>query len=176
MTKTTNGVVSPTSPADYADSCVRYVKEATGFDLDGTQDTLPLVDHYLRQEPVPEGDTLVLVGTVAGAYFGEVVRSHLGWQWGAFEAEEPQIWRLRSPGGDVSFNPAGAALEAVLREPVAGWHGHLATRDTLLTKLEQLLEALGPVEEARFYDLTIRYEVVEELHVALGGAPPQKDG
>jgi hypothetical protein len=38
-----------TEVGDLAESCVRFVHEALGLTLDYTAETLPVLDHYLRE-------------------------------------------------------------------------------------------------------------------------------
>jgi hypothetical protein len=129
---------SPPSPpaliGELADACVRFVEKAVGIAPDYTFETLPLVDHWLREAreaalararsaslvsasqggQAPVDETLRLVAAAAGAYFGEVVlRRYPGW------------WRLVDDGTDghrvelrevfLAFHPMGFAYALLLR-------------------------------------------------------------
>ena len=75
---------APSEIVDLSQACVRYVHDSLGFALDFTRETLPVLDHYLRQSVRGARDEAVdLMARVAGAYFGEVVRRSLpGVRWG----------------------------------------------------------------------------------------------
>ena len=96
----------PAKVAEYAAQAVAYVQRALGLTLEFDSDTLPLLDHYLRNVPQDQTATLELVVVTAGAYFGEVVRRRLGGRWDV-TAESAQDWRMILPTG-VSFSPAGS--------------------------------------------------------------------
>ena len=87
---TVNGVAgdasdaaSPTEIVDLAASCVRFVQRSTGVALDGTPETLPLLDHYLRtgaSAAASREEARDVVVLAAGAYVGEIVRrAHASW-------------------------------------------------------------------------------------------------
>lgn len=118
---------SPAEVADLAAACVRFVKEAVGFDLDGSPETLPVVDHWLEQAraAVPEGERgelgpqLRLAALAAGAYFGEVVLGqHEGW-WRADSRDASGELRVELARAFVSFSPMAMAA-ALLTRPEDG--------------------------------------------------------
>jgi hypothetical protein len=89
----TNGVTphpadapSPDEIVDLAASCVRFVERATKIALDGSPETLPILDHYLKGSANPAAareEARELVVLAAGAYLGEIVRKRY-----------PSWWRL----------------------------------------------------------------------------------
>jgi hypothetical protein len=155
---------APDAVRDLADGCVRYVKRALQIELDYTPDTLPLLDHYLRNaSDISQEQVLSLVAPAAGAYFGEVVRRTLGpcrWHWveGDFSA-----CRLEFERCFLSFNPIGSALATLL----SGDAEHYGGQPALLAEDEPLvkesLARVGEVQEQDFYRLAVRYEVVEQV-------------
>jgi hypothetical protein len=155
---------TPPVVLDLADSCVRFVKRALRIELDYTPDTLPILDHYLREAQGVERDEVInLLAPAAGAYFGEVVRRHLGpsrWHWVSDDFGECRVEFDRC---FLSFNPIGSALEAVLGSEVEGYGSHLA----LLPEDEGLVRAAlartGEVAEDDFYRLAVRFEVLEQV-------------
>jgi hypothetical protein len=155
----------PAVVVDLADSCVRFVQRALGIQLDYTPDTLPLLDHYLRTaQGVTKEELLGLLTPAAGAYFGEVVRRHLGpsrWHW---ESDDFGECRLEFERCFLSFNPIGIALEALQRQEADGYGANLS----LLREDEQLVrEALertgGDVDSDDYWRLAVRFEVIEQV-------------
>jgi hypothetical protein len=153
----------PSLVADLADGCVRSVKQAVGVELDYTQDTLPILDHYAAMVPAESDDEVLgLVGPMVGAYFGEVIRRELpGARWHA-PPDDYEAWRIEFDPCFLHFNPIGMAFEAVFGDEVEGWSGHLQVLDEERESLKEALEQLGEVPEEDFYRLSVRYEVVEK--------------
>src|SRR5688572_31349552 len=60
----------PARVREYADQTVNYVRNALGVTLEYDSNTLPLLDHYLRNVPDTQPATLQLVVATSGAYFG----------------------------------------------------------------------------------------------------------
>ena len=72
----------PPAGADLPAACIRAVEAAVGGSRDGTQDTRPILDHYLPL--VPEGaaaraEVLGLIAPMVGAYFGEEEQTLENW-------------------------------------------------------------------------------------------------
>jgi hypothetical protein len=153
----------PQVVVDLADSCVRFVKRALRIELDYTPDTLPILDHYLREaHGIEREEILNLVAPSAGAYFGEVVRRQLGpgrWHWVSDDFAECRIEFDRC---FLSFNPIGSALEAVLGEEADGYGSTLLLLPEDEALVRASLERTGEVREDDYYRLAVRYEVVEQ--------------
>jgi hypothetical protein len=158
------GSSAPAAVRDLADGCVRYVKSSLSIELDYTPDTLPLLDHYLRNaSDVSQQEVLSLVSPAAGAYFGEVVRRTLGpcrWHWveGDFGA-----CRLEFERCFLSFNPIGSALATMLSGEAEHYGGELALLPEDEPMVKQSLERVGEVDEQDYYRLAVRYEVIEQV-------------
>ncbi len=158
------GSSAPAAVRDLADACVRYVKRSLSIELDYTPDTLPLLDHYLRNaSDVSQQEVLSLVAPAAGAYFGEVVRRTLGpcrWHWmeGDFSA-----CRLEFERCFLSFNPIGSALATMLSSEAEHYGGELALLPEDEPMVKESLERVGEVDEQDYYRLAVRYEVVEQV-------------
>ncbi len=123
----------PTAVAELAASCVRYVKQSLGIELDFEPETLPLLDHYLEQArgslaalrsaprtlaeahapaALPPQATLLIA--TAGAYFGEVVRRrHDAW-WRA-EGDDPLAYRVELGSAFVALSPMAMVAALLLR-------------------------------------------------------------
>lgn len=114
---------------EFASQVVEYVRRSLGVTLEYNSETLPILDHYLREvtrgpgaarRPAngggPSADTLPvatsLVAAAAGAYFGEVVRLRLGGSW-HLPTSDPGTWRLVLPSG-LWFFPVAMAMAAIV--------------------------------------------------------------
>lgn len=168
---------SPGSIDDLARACVAYVKRNVGVELDGTPDTLPILDHYLHTLTEEAGDDGVkeevidLVVRSAGAYFGEVVRNTLGrGRWHLDPDGDPTGFRFELEHVFLFFNPLGMVREAIASAEQPGWLAHLEVLPRDRPLLDQSLERMGDVREDDYYRLAIRFEVIEQVVSALEGA------
>jgi hypothetical protein len=176
MSGTPSELDTPPVVLDLADSCVRFVKRALRIELDYTPETLPVLDHYLREAQGTDREEIIsLVAPAAGAYFGEVVRRQLGpsrWHWVSDDFAEVRIEFDRC---FLSFNPIGSALEAVVGNEVEGYGSNLS----LLAEDEGLvrdsLERTGEVREDDYYRLAVRFEVIEQVVALLVEKAISKD-
>ncbi len=108
----------PTPPAEVtelAEACIRFVERAVGVRLDFQLETMPLLDHWLREgreaaEARP--DTANLLAHAAGAYFGEVVRRRHA-SWWRVDSSDPGSWRVELRDVFLSFAPADVARDAL---------------------------------------------------------------
>src|SRR3954447_8223299 len=85
----------PPQVAELVAACMRFVASKYKVALDGTPDTLSLVDQYVREarkayEERPE--SIDLVAPAVGAYLGEVMRQEFTAEWFADGAHD--AWRL----------------------------------------------------------------------------------
>jgi len=159
----------PKIVSDYAAQAVEYVRRAVGIEVEYDSDTLPLVDHYLSTVPPEQVETTKLVVAAVGAYFGEVVRRHVGGRW---ELDEDDEWRLVLPIG-ISFAPAAVVYAAVAREESADAEFHIPA--VLYSQAASALERMGEVSDEEYYSLCGRLDTLEHLHgVLLGLVAEQK--
>ena len=161
---------------DLTVACVTSVKNATGLELDLTQDTLPILDHYVERAQSPPEEIVSLVAPMCGAYFGELLRRHFengAWTVG----DDYEHWRLRFAPGSLELNPIGIALEIVTRADAPGWGAHLQMAPSARTKVERALSVLGPVRDDDYYTFAIRFEGIDQAYRALlnnpGGMGPK---
>jgi len=159
---------TPAVVEDLALGAFRLVKQSLDLELDFSMETLPILDHYLASlreadDGEPDEKLIAVVGPCAGAYFGEVCRRTLtGLAWSLpDDPHEYRDWRIEAHAHDLSFNPIGAALEAVFAEPFADWHAHLELPKEGRMKVDAALDAAGPVREDDFFRLAIRHEALE---------------
>ena len=135
-----------TAVVDLTVACVTSVKNATGMELDLTQDTLPILDHYAELVDSPRDEVVSLLAPMTGAYFGELlVRQLEDGEW-VTDPDDYAEWRLRFERCSLTFNPIGVALEVLLGQDVPDWGAHLqaAPEDQLRVQkaLENLLESI----------------------------------
>lgn len=145
--------------------------QATGVPLDGTQDTLPILDHYLDgvlEGETPRQEVLALVAPTAGAYFGEVVRQHLGdgtWVDGDLgPGDLPGELRLHLLGGALRLRPVEAAREAILKAKQPGAPAVLEPRADLREAADAALEAFGEVREGDYFRLSVRFDALLQAY------------
>ena len=151
---------------DLETACIRLVSDKLGLSLDGQPETLPILDHYLREVmAADEGQESIraFVAPCAGAYFGEVLRrSFPGARWTLPDPEAYEGWRLAWPELGLSLNPIGVALEALSQETLAGWHAHLDVPAREQEAVKASLDASVGVREEDFFRLAVRAEVLEQ--------------
>lgn len=163
---------TPPVVEDLAASCVRFVKRATGLDLDYTPETLPILDHYVRElEDDTADEVLGLIVPALGAYFGEVAkRAFEDGRWRS-ESDDYDTWELAFARCSMRFNPIAIAYELVtrgkgeFRAPI-----DLAPADR--GRAAQILAELGEVREDDYYLFAIRFEVLTDLYANLAGVEP----
>ena len=132
-----------TAIMDLTVACVTSVKNATGVELDLTQDTLPILDHYAALADSPRDEVVSLVAPMSGAYFGELIRRQLeDGEW-LSDSDDYAQWRLRFERCSLTFNPIGIALEVLLGEDIPDWGAHLQTAPEDQLRVKKALEVYG---------------------------------
>jgi hypothetical protein len=145
---------------ELAAACVTYVHKSLGLTLDYTQDTLPILDHYVRTAQGAPGEVMALMAAPIGAYFGEVIRRSLpGVRWHL--ADSHQSIRLEWESCFLWFNPIGVAREVIGRENEPDWHAQPQLLDADRPLVESALEQAGEVREDDYFTFSVRYEAVE---------------
>jgi hypothetical protein len=158
---------TPDQVSDYVRAAVEFVRRAVGLVLDGSDESLAVLDHYVAQVPRDRPAILELVAPAVGAYFGEVVRRRWGGEWRL--VGEPAAWRLSLEGGAVTFAPVGMAAAAVRRAEVDGYDAEVALDPSCREEIEAALERAAPVTEEYFYSLTGRFETLQYVLDLLAG-------
>ena len=178
---------SPTEVLEYASRAVDYVRRSLELTLEYDSETLPVLDHYLREVPGDNAAAAHLVAATAGAYFGEVVKRRIGGAWD-LPSHDPGTWRLVLPSG-VWFLPAAMALAAIRGPDQAdddlldsdegtdpnvqippGWDASLHAPPQLRVLVAEVLERMADVTQETFYSLCGRLDTLEHLHSVLAGA------
>ena len=158
---------TPDQVSEYIRAAVEFVRRAVGMVLDGSDESLAVLDHYVAQVPRDKPAIVALVAPAVGAYFGEVVRRRYGGEWRL--VGEPAAWRLVLEGGALSIAPVGMAAAAVCRAEVEGYDTEVAIDPARREDVEAALERAAPVTEECFYSLTGRFEAIQHMLDLLAG-------
>lgn len=157
---------APAQVREFAAEATRYIYAALRFEVDYGNETLPVVDHYLRTVPRDESAALALVIATTGAYFGEVVRRHLGGTWD-LGTGDPNGWRLTLPSG-LSFAPAGLVAAAIIQsDELEDLDATLDAPPKLLPNVEFALSRMANVTMEEYYSLCGRFDTLEHIQDVL---------
>ena len=155
----------PDAPAHVLElvaSCQRMVSAAVGVPLDGTSDTLPLLDHYVggaRAELEAKPELQAVIERSVGAYFGEIVRQLYGGFWRA--EGDPESWRVCLSSVYLAFNPLGVAREALANDHAEGWHAHAKVEEAYEPFVKARLDAFGDIDADEFFLPSSRWDALE---------------
>lgn len=108
------GAPSPPEIVELAEACVRFVHRVTHVTLDYTLETLPVLDHYLRDAASAAADrdeARDVVVLAAGAYFGELVRRRYACWWRVDEGTA--YARIEFATMFLAFSPMDMARDAL---------------------------------------------------------------
>lgn len=162
---------------DLTVACVTSVKNATGIVLDMTQDTLPVLDHYVELLESPRDETVSLLAPLSGAYFGELLRRQFEDGHWIIDADDYMGWRLKFERCSLTFNPIGIALEVLLGQDVSDWGAQLKTAPEDERRSKKALDVYGDVRDRDYYTFTVRFEAIEQAYLGLlndpGGMGPK---
>lgn len=156
---------------DLTVACVTSVRNATGLELDLTQDTLPFLDHYAALADSPRNEVVSLVAPMCGAYFGELIRRQLDDGRWETDPDDHAKWRLSFDRCSLTFNPIGIALEILLDQEVAQWGAHLEVKPGDQVRVKRALEVFGEVGDRDYYTFAVRYEAIEQAYLGLVNDP-----
>jgi hypothetical protein len=160
---------------DLTVACVTSVKNATGLELDLTQDTLPILDHYASMADSPRDEVVSLLAPMCGAYFGELVRRQFEDGTWVLDSEDQSEWRLTFESCSLVFNPIGVALEVLLQQDVPDWGAHLHTAPEDQLRVKRALEVYGDVRDRDYYTFGVRNEAIEQAYLGLLNNPAGMD-
>jgi hypothetical protein len=163
----------PARVREYADQAVDYVRRSLGLTLEYDSDTLPLLDHYLRNVPEGQQATLQLVIATSGAYFGEVVRRRLGGRWET--AGDDIEWRVVLPTG-LNFAPAGFVAAAIAMADLDDLDSEFDAPPRMRPYVQRALERMGEVSIEDYYSLCGRLDTLEHVHEVLVAVAAQMMG
>jgi hypothetical protein len=164
----------PEQIQELCDRCLQYVSTAVNVGLDFSEDTLPILDHYLRlsRDSIAQRPELrALITQTAGAYFGELVRRRLNGYWQIPNADVHN-WRICARSVYLAFNPIGVVNEALEQgAPGNGPTGELQLANEDRDMVAERLALAPPVSEEDYYLLSTRLEAIgiaaEALRMAM---------
>ncbi len=163
----------PNEVADGAQTCIRYVQKNLGIALDYQPETLPVLDHYLREARASSGpETTELIASVAGCYLGEVLRSRHPLTWDT-QHDDPLQWSLTAPS--ITVFPLAIARVALEGPDAERQFETFRLAPKLQKALARRLQALPPVPDEEYIAPSTRVEVVDiAFDLLTGGAPPDE--
>lgn len=151
----------PPAVAELCAAAMRFVASKYKVALDGTPDTLSLLDQYVREarEAYQERpESIEVVAPAVGAYLGEVMRQTFKAEW--FADGDHGGWRLYFTNVYLAFNPLGMGREAISMQDEPGWNAHLQLDPGEREEIEQRLAAMPEVDEEEYYLPTTRFDVI----------------
>jgi hypothetical protein len=152
----------PDPVAELCAACMRFVATKYKVSLDGTPDTLSLLDQYVREarDAVRERpESIEVVAPPIGAYLGEVMRQTFRGEW--FAEGDYGGWRLYLSNVYLAFNPLGMGREAISMREEGGWNAHLVLDPGEREDIQQRLAAMPDVDEEEYYLPSTRLDVVQ---------------
>lgn len=144
--------------------CIDYVERSVGLQLDFTDETLPLLDHYvaLARENVSHRPELgPVISRAIGGYFGELVRRRIN---GFRLIPNPDVhtWRVCARSVYLSLNPVGVACEVLARgDEHDGPSGALQLAREDQAAVAERLSWSPPVFAGEYYLLSTRLEAID---------------
>lgn len=160
-----------TAVKDLTVACVTSVKNASGMEVDLSQDTLPILDHYATLLDSPRDEIVSLMAPMCGAYFGELLVRELDDGRWVTDPEDYSAWRLRFDRCSLSFNPIGIALEVLLGQDIPEWGAQLQTAPEDQLRISKALQVYGDVRDRDYYTFTVRFEAIEQAYLGLLNNP-----
>jgi hypothetical protein len=160
---------------DLTVACVTSVKNATGLELDLSQDTLPILDHYAELVDSPRDEISSLLAPMSGAYFGELLRRQFEDGSWTTDPDDYSQWRLRFERCSLTFNPIGIALEVLLGQEIPDWGANLQTAPEDQLRIKSALEVYGDVRDQDYYSFAVRFEAIEQAYLGLLNNPAGMD-
>ncbi|MDB4945981.1 MAG: hypothetical protein JWP97_5515 [Labilithrix sp.] len=159
----------PPAVAELIAAAMRFVASKYKVALDGTPDTLSLIDQYVREarEAYKERpESIELVAPAVGAYLGEVMRQEFGGEW--FAEGSHEMWRLYFYNVYLAFNPIGMAREAITMQDEPGWNSHFVIDPAEREAIDERLAIIPQVDEDEYFLPTTRLDVLTVVVETLG--------
>jgi hypothetical protein len=151
-------------------SCRQFVWAKLKLELDGSAETLPILDHYLASARVdlaagPHAGELVV--QAVGAYFGNVVAATIEGFWRTPTPRVEDAVICARPAY-LAINPFGVAHDVLNRSTRhQGPSSELRVDPSQRELIEQRLARLPPPDEDEYFTLSARLEVLEITLAAL---------
>ena len=161
---------------DLAENCVNFVKRSLQLPLDYTQDTLPILDHYLRvaRSETKKASVLSPLVPAAGAYFGVLLCRQFGGARFVGEGEAYELYRVEFGNFFLHVNPLGIAQEVLTASDAPGWHAHLSMLPDQRVVVEQTLTQGFGLSDQDYYSFSVRYEMIDHVVSVLSALEGQR--
>ncbi len=156
-----------------AERFITHVRQRFDMEIEYAEETLSVLDHFVRAVVVEEGEGEVLppghgkraqlihlLAPTMGAYFGEVLRRVFPCHW-VLPSDDPSEWLIRFDNVPLWLNPVGAAAEALADQEIEEWNGAVNTSAEETDALKERLAVAPPVPEDEFYAMATRFEVLQ---------------
>jgi hypothetical protein len=157
----------PSAVAPFVEAARSFVRRAVALELDGSEESLAYVDHYIetsRHDGPLGAEAIALVAPALGAYFGELAISKLGGQWLLNEddegADDPGTWQIELNVGPIRFYPVAIARTALVSDDIEGVDDAIHAAPAISSVLEDAMARVAPVEADYYYSLTGRLETL----------------
>lgn len=170
-----NTVHAQTPIPELAETCVDFVRRAVGLELDYTQETLPILDHYVRQARAAASDPAVLAPLLpaTGGYFGALIlRMFRGAR--VIEGADYPHCRVEFAPFFLHFNPVGVAQEVLTLADAPGWNAHFSTLEDQQQVLEDSLRRAPEIRPEDYYTFSLRYETLDHIVAVLTALEEQR--
>ena len=128
-----------------------YVKRALGVELETSETSLALVDHYIATVATGalKDEVLALVAPALGAHLGQVAIAKFGGRW-VVDSENLAEWRVELEPVPLRFWPVGMAAEALRSDEVDGYDSSFLSDSPLMGLLLEALPAQVPPVEPEY--------------------------
>jgi len=162
---------------DLCRSLTDFVERAVGIRPDYSAETLPLVDHYIKEARTAVAarpQVTDLTAQAIGAYFGEVVRRNLLGFW-RVPSSNFHDWQVCGKSAFVAFNPIGVGYDALADgQDHAGPSSRFKVAAEDERGVADRLSLLPPLPEDEYYLLSNRHEVLEIVYEAVRAHAAQR--
>ena len=148
---------------EYCDMLVSAVREAVDYGLDYSIETLPVVDHYvslIQKDSQTRDEVVILVASMAGVYFGEVLKRRFGAEWHLHDTSDPFTWELFFTSCPLAIRPVHISYEIITRREDSAIDSSLRTAPARQKILYDYFESLGQVTEDEFFSFSGRTEIL----------------
>jgi hypothetical protein len=169
--KAKGGPLEPDWIRELGFACRQYVWSKLKVELDGTPETLPLLDHYvslIRADLKQGSPAEPLVTRAVAAYFGTVLALAIDGFWKVSSQSDEQSWWICSRPVYLALNPVAVAYDVIAATtdhsgPVSELQLDRLERDYILERLARLPQ----LSEEEYFTFSARHEAVDIAVAAL---------
>jgi hypothetical protein len=163
--KPKGGPLEPDWIRELAFGCRQYVWSKLKIELDGTPETLPILDHYvslIRADLQQGPHTEPLVTRAIAAYFGTVVAMSIDGFWKASSATDEHGWWICARPVYLAINPLGVTYDVIgMTAEHTGPSSELQLDRLQRDTVAQRLGALPQLSEEEYFTFSSRHEALD---------------